>query len=129
MRDGFRTRVLDLESILLSYELRQAQGDPFDRLLHAQAVQPGCRLMTLNRALPSFGTSVFKPQQTEMTFAYPAIGKQPCQQSLLHKSHKAAPNHHTSHTKTWLRRSPLGQSFQAPRFHSGGGNLVVLSSR
>ena len=62
LRDGFRTLALDLESILLSCELRQEHGDPFDRLLYAQAKQHGYRLMTMDRALSSFGTSVVNPR-------------------------------------------------------------------
>ena len=62
LRDGFRTLALDLESILLSCELRQEHGDPFDRLLYAQAKHHGYRLMTMDRALSAFGTSVVNPR-------------------------------------------------------------------
>jgi len=119
MRDGFRTRVLDLESILLSYELRQAQGDPFDRLLHAQAVQHGCRLMTLNRALPSFGTSVFKPQQTKMTFAYLAIGQTTLPTKPVAQKPQSSPKSpHKSH-KNLASAQPFGTILSSPSFQSG----------
>ena len=62
LRDGFRTLALDLESILLISELRQEHGDPFDRLLYAQARHHGYRLMTMDRALLSFGTTVVNPR-------------------------------------------------------------------
>ena len=62
LRDGFRPLALDLESILLSCELRQEHGDPFDRLLYAQAKHHGYRLMTMDRALTSFGTTVVNPR-------------------------------------------------------------------
>ncbi len=62
LRDGFRTPALDLESIPLSAELRHEHGDPFDHLLYAQAKHHGYRLMTMARALSSFGTSVVNPQ-------------------------------------------------------------------
>ena len=62
LRDGFRALALDLESILLSCELRQEHGDPFDRLLYAQARHHRYRLMTMDRALSSFGTTVVNPR-------------------------------------------------------------------
>ena len=62
LRDGFRPLALDLESILLSCELRQEHGDPFDRLLYAQARHHRYRLMTMDRALTSFGTTVVNPR-------------------------------------------------------------------
>lgn len=62
LRDGFRALALDLQSILLSCELRQEHGDPFDRLLYAQAKHHGYRLMTMDRALSSFGTTVVNPR-------------------------------------------------------------------
>ncbi len=62
LRDGFRTLALDLESILLSCELRQEHGDPFDRLLYAQAKHHGYHLMTMDRVLSSFGTTVVNPR-------------------------------------------------------------------
>ena len=62
LRDGFRALALDLESMLLSCELRQEHGDPFDRLLYAQARHHRYRLMTMDRALSSFGTTVVNPR-------------------------------------------------------------------
>jgi len=62
LRDGYRALALDLESILLSCELRQEHGDPFDRLLYAQAKHHRYRLMTMDRALSSLGTTVVNPR-------------------------------------------------------------------
>ena len=62
LRDGFRPLALDVESMLLSSELRQDHGDPFDRLLYAQAKQQGLRLMTMDRTLAAFGTTVVNPR-------------------------------------------------------------------
>ena len=61
LRDGFRTSALDLVSILLLRELRHEHGDRFDRLLYAQARHHGYRVMTLSRALSSFGSTVVNP--------------------------------------------------------------------
>lgn len=58
LRDGFKMMAISLDSILLSCELRQAHGDPFDRLLYAQAKQHACRLMTIDRRLAAFGARI-----------------------------------------------------------------------
>ncbi len=58
LRDGFKMLAISLEAILLSCELRQAHDDPFDRLLYAQAKHHGCRLMTIDRSLATFGARI-----------------------------------------------------------------------
>ena len=62
LRDGFRMIALSIEPILLSCELRQTHGDPFDRLLYAQAKHSGFRLMTIDRKLGEFGAQVISPR-------------------------------------------------------------------
>ena len=62
LRDGFRLHALSLEPILLSCELRQKHGDPFDRLLYAQAKHMGYRLLSVDRALSEFGARVINPR-------------------------------------------------------------------
>jgi PIN domain nuclease of toxin-antitoxin system len=61
IRDRFRPMPITLESIVLSSELRQRHGDPFDRLLYAQARERGCRLLTIDRTLAQFGARVLAP--------------------------------------------------------------------
>ena len=62
LRDGFRLHALSLEPILLSCELRQKHGDPFDRLVYAQAKHLGYRLLSIDRALSEFGAQVINPR-------------------------------------------------------------------
>ncbi len=62
LRDGFRMITLSIEPILLSCELRQSHGDPFDRLLYAQAKHSGFRLMSIDRKLSEFGAQVIAPR-------------------------------------------------------------------
>ena len=62
LRDRFRQMAITLEAILLSNELRQRHGDPFDRLLYAQARASGCRLLSIDRALAEFGARVLTPK-------------------------------------------------------------------
>jgi len=62
LRDRFRPLPITLEGILLSGELRQRHGDPFDRLLYAQARETGCLLLSINRTLATFGSRVLKPK-------------------------------------------------------------------
>ena len=61
LRDGFRICALSLEPILLSCELQRRHGDPFDRLLYAQAKHLGYRLLTIERTLSKFGEHVISP--------------------------------------------------------------------
>jgi PIN domain nuclease of toxin-antitoxin system len=62
LRDGFRMRALSLEPTLLSCELQQKHGDPFDRLLYAQAKYLGYRLLSVDRSLSKFGVHVINPR-------------------------------------------------------------------
>jgi PIN domain nuclease of toxin-antitoxin system len=47
---------------LLSCELQQKHGDPFDRLLYAQAKHFGYRLLSIDRTLSEFGSHVINPR-------------------------------------------------------------------
>ena len=62
LRDRFRPMPITLEAIVVSSELRQRHGDPFDRLLYAQAQESGCRLLTIDRTLAKFGARVLMPR-------------------------------------------------------------------
>ena len=62
LRDGFRMCALSIEPIFLSCELRQKHGDPFDRLLYAQARHLGFRLLSIDRTLSEFGSHVINPR-------------------------------------------------------------------
>ncbi len=62
LKNGLRPLALQLEALLLSCELRQAHGDPFDRLLYAQARQGRLRLLSIDRALAGFGAVVLSPK-------------------------------------------------------------------
>ena len=62
LRDGFRMCALSLEPILLSCELQQKHGDPFDRLLYAQARHLDYRLLSIDRTLAGFGARVVNPR-------------------------------------------------------------------
>lgn len=60
--NGLRPMPIQLEALLLSGELRQRHGDPFDRLLYAQAKLGGCRLLSIDRTLAAFGAVVLTPK-------------------------------------------------------------------
>ena len=62
LRDCFRMCALSLEPILLSCELQQKHGDPFDRLLYAQARHLDYRLLSIDRTLAGFGAHVVNPR-------------------------------------------------------------------
>lgn len=62
LANGFRPLMVQMESMLLSCELRQAHGDPFDRLLYAQAKHGGYRLLSIDRKLAGFGAVVLSPK-------------------------------------------------------------------
>ncbi len=62
LRDGFRLCALSLEPILLSCEFQQKHGDPFDRLLYAQAKHLGYRMLSIDRTLSEFGAQVINPR-------------------------------------------------------------------
>jgi PIN domain nuclease of toxin-antitoxin system len=42
--------------------LRQSHGDPFDRLLYAQARHAGFRLLSIDRTVATFGAVVITPK-------------------------------------------------------------------
>jgi PIN domain nuclease of toxin-antitoxin system len=62
LHDRYRAMPITLKAILLSSELRQRHGDPFDRLLYAQARESGCFLLTIDRTLAKFGAKVLTPK-------------------------------------------------------------------
>ena len=62
LRDGFRMCALSLEPILLACELQQKHGDPFDRLLYAQARHLDYRLLSIDRTLAGIGARVVNPR-------------------------------------------------------------------
>jgi PIN domain nuclease of toxin-antitoxin system len=62
LANGLRPLPIQLEAMLVSCELRHGHGDPFDRLLYAQARYAGFRLLTIDRTLATFGTVVIKPK-------------------------------------------------------------------
>lgn len=62
LRNGLRPLAVSLEAILLSSELRQRHGDPFDRLLYAQARYGGYRLLSIDRTLAGFGSVILSPK-------------------------------------------------------------------
>ena len=49
------------EALLLSSELHTDHGDPFDRLLFAQARHGGFRLLSIDRQLQALGAVVLRP--------------------------------------------------------------------
>jgi PIN domain nuclease of toxin-antitoxin system len=61
-RDRFLPMPITIEAILLSSELRQKHGDPFDRLLYAQARANKCVLLSIDRTLATFGSRVLSPK-------------------------------------------------------------------
>lgn len=60
--NGLRPLPIHHEALLLSCELRQMHTDPFDRLLYAQAKHGGYRLLSIDRRLATFGTTVLTPR-------------------------------------------------------------------
>ncbi len=62
LKNGLRPLALHLEALLLSCELRQSHGDPFDRLLYAQARQAKYRLLSIDRKVAGFGAVVLVPK-------------------------------------------------------------------
>lgn len=62
LQDGLRKLPLSIDSILLSCELRYTHGDPFDRLLYAQAKLLDYRLLSVDRTLNEFGAQVINPK-------------------------------------------------------------------
>lgn len=62
LTNGLRPMAIQLEALLVSSELRQSHGDPFDRLLYAQARLNGHRLLSIDRKLAGFGAVVVTPR-------------------------------------------------------------------
>jgi PIN domain nuclease of toxin-antitoxin system len=60
--NGLRPLPIQMEPLLVSCELRQSYGDPFDRLLYAQARHAGFRLLSIDRTLSTFGSVVITPK-------------------------------------------------------------------
>lgn len=62
LRNGLRCLAIHQEALLVSCELRQSHGDPFDRLLYAQARHAGYRLLILDRKLLELGAAIVSPR-------------------------------------------------------------------
>lgn len=62
LTNGLRPLTIHVEAMLISCELRQSHGDPFDRLLYAQARHVGYSLLSIDRTLAGFGTEVITPK-------------------------------------------------------------------
>ncbi|MGL4231344.1 MAG: type II toxin-antitoxin system VapC family toxin [Casimicrobium sp.] len=60
LRGAVHERAIDLEAILMSSELKTQHGDPFDRLLYAQAKHGKLKLLTVDEKIPKFGTAVVR---------------------------------------------------------------------
>ena len=58
VNNGLVELPIENEAIFQSCELQQKHPDPFDRLLYAQAKHHKLKLLTADRALIAFGTSV-----------------------------------------------------------------------
>lgn len=57
---GLRECAITQEAILVSSELASEHGDPFDRLLYAQARCARMRLLTVDEKIPKFGAAVLR---------------------------------------------------------------------
>ncbi|MGQ0621970.1 MAG: type II toxin-antitoxin system VapC family toxin [Panacagrimonas sp.] len=62
LANGLRPLTIQMEALLVSCELRQTHGDPFDRLLYAQARHGGYQLLSIDRTLAGFGARVVSPK-------------------------------------------------------------------
>ncbi len=60
--NGLRPLAIQMEPLLVSCELRHKHGDPFDRILYAQARHGGYRLLSIDRTLATFGAVVISPK-------------------------------------------------------------------
>jgi PIN domain nuclease of toxin-antitoxin system len=60
--NGLRPLLIQMEPLLVWCKLRQGHGDPFDRLLYAQARRAGFRLLSIDRTLLTFGAGVIMPK-------------------------------------------------------------------
>jgi len=57
---GLHELGMGLEAILVSSELKTQHGDPFDRLLYAQAKVARLKLLTADARIPKFGAAVVR---------------------------------------------------------------------
>ena len=55
---GLQQMAICTEAVLVSCEWKQAHGDPFDRLLYAQAKVHGLCLLSVDRTLSTFGATI-----------------------------------------------------------------------
>jgi PIN domain nuclease of toxin-antitoxin system len=55
---GLRELSVSMEAMLVSCEMKSAHGDPFDRLLYAQAKTAQMKLMSADREIRKLGTIV-----------------------------------------------------------------------
>lgn len=62
--NGLRPLPIGMEPLLVSCELRHPHNDPFDRLLYAQARYGGFHLLSIDRAIATFGARVITPTKT-----------------------------------------------------------------
>jgi PIN domain nuclease of toxin-antitoxin system len=53
---------IDREALFVSSELKHPHGDPFDRLLYAQARIAGMKLLSIDRTLGELGAAVVTPR-------------------------------------------------------------------
>ena len=60
--NGLRPLPIQMEPLLVSCELRHKHGDPFDRILYAQARYGGFRLLSIDRTLATFGAVIITPK-------------------------------------------------------------------
>lgn len=58
---GWSYLPIQMQPVLVSCDLRQKHGDPFDRLLYAQARYGAFRLLSIDRKLATFGAVVITP--------------------------------------------------------------------
>ena len=58
LRPGIRVLDVQLQHVLHTYDLPPLHGDPFDRLLIAQAAVEGATLLSADRAFPQYGLPV-----------------------------------------------------------------------
>jgi len=58
---GLHELPIELEAVLISSELKTEHGDPFDRLLYAQAKHGKLKLLTVDEKIPKFGAAVIRP--------------------------------------------------------------------
>lgn len=60
--NGLRCLPIHQEALLISSELQIVHGDPFDRLLYAQAKHAGHLLLSIDRDLRALGATVLVPK-------------------------------------------------------------------